>query len=90
MTPKQKRISKNIAKGIVLASIYLASCMFNYKWFSQSYSKGGRWENLDPSVFSLAFTFVPIVNTIFAGTVFLIDQVGGSHGTLSKFYQVHK
>lgn len=53
-------------KLIILIVVYLLSVVGSYKFFQESFSKGGRWGNLDTGITEIAITFCPGLNTAFA------------------------
>ena len=51
---------------IIFLTVYLISAFVTWKSFSTLYSKGGYWDDSEPSMMDLFFTLIPVINTIVA------------------------
>jgi hypothetical protein len=66
--------------------IYLISTVGMYFITKKQFSKGGRWENLKPSIIELIYTFLPFLNTV----CLVLSIIMYSNFDLCKFYNVKK
>lgn len=74
---------------IIAIVIYMLSAYYSYNWHRKAYSRGGRWSLLNPQGIEIFFTFMPVVNTIFAFTCLMTSPYENSNGC-GKFFNVKK
>ena len=75
------------------AIVYLIVALYNYRWFSASHSKGGKFEHCDTGIEEILFTFIPVINIII---MLMLMSNGGSKKTdrdtktFNSFFMVKK
>jgi hypothetical protein len=65
---------------LIIVIGYLISAFLAWKFISMSYSKKGRWSNINPTFADVWVVFCPLLNTI-VSIIFLIS------GTKSEEYK---
>jgi len=76
--------------------IYVISAIGTYICLHKTHSKGGSFDSINPSFPYLIFTFLPILNTVFAliyfcgWVIYKIDKIFHSTDSLSKFFRIKK
>lgn len=75
---------------IILLLIYVLSTIGAYNIIRKVFSKGGKWESLNPEPIDLYFNFFPIVNTMLV-IMYTCDKINFNFNfSLTKFYRIKK
>lgn len=72
---------------IILLLIYAGSCVLAWSYFSAVFSKGGRFETLEPGSVEVVITFTPLINTVFGGLGWL-DSPYKDKRQFNKFFNI--
>lgn len=69
---------------IIIVAVYILSAVNNWVFFHNAFSKGGKWEGLNPDGQTIVWTFTPIFNTVAA--VYIL--VSGLHFNPNKVFNI--
>jgi TRAP-type C4-dicarboxylate transport system permease small subunit len=69
---------KKIITIITCIAIYALSTWYMWHWMQKTYSKGGKWDNIEPSGSAVFLTYMPVFNTI-AMCMFAADDADFSN-----------
>ena len=70
--------------------IYVCSIKSAYKYFQQSYSKGGQWDYLHATVGDVVFCIIPVANTIVTLILLAENLNKKKQRNLDDFFKVKK
>lgn len=68
---------------------YIIPFYLGYKYVQIAYSKGGRWEPLNPNITDLLFTIIPFFNLVFY-IVWVTGHPRNKPINLNTFFKIKK
>ena len=76
---------------IICIVVYLISCLISWYYMHLVYSKYGVWPNSYPDISDLLIVFCPLLNTIFAIIIWLVQwPIKGEIDRYNKFFKIKK